>query len=93
MRVLLIVSMFLPLGGCLFIFPIPLSAFQDGNACAGETVYVGQTLKHDDGRTGTVEKVIGRHQRCQSAARPMLVEIKFLDLVPTAPASIEQRPR
>lgn len=78
MRVLTILLLTLPLGGCwFFMFPIPTSMFQEGNVCAVEGAYVGQALKHTDGRTGKVTKVIGRHQRCQSAAMPMLVEVNF----------------
>lgn len=78
MRYLLISVLVLPLQGCWFVmFPIPSSLFQEGNACAGDGTYAGQVLRHDDGRSGTVAKVIGRHQRCPSAARPLLVEIKY----------------
>ena len=78
MRYLIVLALILPLQGCwFFMVPIPSSAFQDGNACSGESVYVGQRLKHDDGRMGTVEKVIGRHQRCQSGSRPMLVDVRY----------------
>lgn len=78
MRYLLIAALVLPLQGCwFFMFPIPTSLWEGGNACAGESVYVGQTLTHDDGRIGKVSKVIGRHQRCPTGARPMLVDMSF----------------
>lgn len=78
MRYLFVLLLILPLQGCwFFLFPIPTSLFQEGNACAGESVYAGQTLTHDDGRIGKVSKVIGRHQRCQRNDRPMLVDVSF----------------
>lgn len=76
MHCLVVLLLALLLQGCWFIY-IPAGMFQEGNSCSGESVYVGQRLKHDDGRTGTVEKVIGRHERCQSSARPMLVSVKY----------------
>lgn len=78
MRYLIVLLLILPLQGCwFFMVPIPTALFQEGNACAGEGAYVGQRLKHDDGRVGTVEKVIGRNERCKSGSRPMLVEVRF----------------
>ena len=68
----------LPLGGCwFFMVPIPSSMTQDGNACAGDGVYVGQKLRNAEGKVGKVEKVIGRHQRCQEAVRPVLVQVSY----------------
>lgn len=77
MRCLTVLLLTLPLQGCLFFFPIPSSIWQGGNACAGEYVQVGERLKHTDGRVGKIEKVIGRHQRCQSASMPMLVDVSY----------------
>ena len=77
MRLILLCLFILPLQGCFFFFAVPGSMFQSGNACAGESAYVGQRLKHDDGRTGTVKEIVGRHQRCQVAHRPVLVQVEF----------------
>lgn len=78
MRAAVAMLLVLPLSGCwFFMVPLPSSLFEAGNACAAENVAVGQRLKHTDGRSGKVEKVIGRHQRCQSARMPVLVEIVY----------------
>jgi hypothetical protein len=81
MKYLVVLLLTLPLQGCWFFFlPIPTSLFQAGNTCAGENVYAGQRLRHDDGRVGTVVKVIGRHQLCQTSNRPMLLEVNYEDV-------------
>jgi hypothetical protein len=76
----LVLLLVLPLQGCwFFMFPIPSSIFQEGNVCTADTVYVGQTIRNNDGRIGKVEKIIGRHQRCQSSSMPMLVDVNFTE--------------
>ena len=77
MRLILLCLFVLPLQGCFFFFAVPGSMFQSGNACSVESVYVGQRLKHDDGRMGTIREIVGRHQRCQAAQRPILVQVEF----------------
>jgi hypothetical protein len=68
------------LGGCFFFMvPLPSQVFSSANACAVEGVQVGQALKHVDGRVGKVTDVYGRHQRCQEAARPMLVTVEYAE--------------
>ncbi len=79
MRYLMIVLLVLPLEGCwFFMFPIPTSAIQEGNACADDKVYLGQTLRMPGGQSGKVEKVIGRNtDRCREAHMPVLVDVSY----------------
>lgn len=78
MRYLAVLLMVLPLSGCwFFMVPIPSSMFQEGNACGGESAYVGQRLRMPDDRVAKIEKVIGRHQRCQQTKAPILVEVSY----------------
>ena len=76
MRYIAIAALALPLQGCLFFFYVPGST-EGGNTCVGETSFVGQRIKHDDGRSGQVEKIIGRSSRCQTAKYPMLADVKY----------------
>lgn len=77
MRFIVILAFIPMLHGCLFFFPIPTSLFQEGNSCAVEGVKVGWRFNHYDGRTGTVEKVLGRSGRCQDGKIPILVDVKY----------------
>lgn len=76
MRYLVIAVLVVPLQGCLFFFYVPGSG-EAGNTCVGESAYVGQSLKNDDGRVGRIEKIVGRSSRCQTARHPMLADVKY----------------
>lgn len=76
MRYVLMLVLCIPLQGCFFFFYVPGSS-QAGNACASEYSQVGQLLRNEEGKVGKIEKVIGRHQRCPTAARPILVEVSY----------------
>lgn len=77
MRIISVLLLCTMLQGCWF-FMVPIPSSSQGNACTDEAnAVVGQKVKHDNGKMATVEKVIGRHQRCPTGQRPILVELAY----------------
>jgi hypothetical protein len=66
------------LQGC-FAFMVPLPrADSAGNTCVDTNAYVGQRIKNDDGRSGTLKTIYGASDRCRGQrTRPILVEVEY----------------
>lgn len=77
MRAYLCVLLCVPLQGCLFFY-IPSSLFASGNTCVGESAYIGQRVFNSQtGKTGVLKERIGRSERCQDGAMPILADVEF----------------
>lgn len=68
----------LALHGCAFLYiPGKSSPEAEGNACVQESAYIGQQIKDEKGRTGTLRRTIGRSSRCQAGSHPILGVVDY----------------